>query len=920
MPGRVSSGRSLAPSARARPTKRKGRKSATLNALELAELQNPTQVKIHQHRLGEIDDDDEESRARADVDDRSSKRRKIDINVGDEDQDEGSDSDGNKWHTGVGEDDDDSDLDSDEAFGESDEEKFTDFTFRGSLKPHVSMGDKQARQRKVLHKEINLDEDIEDASNDQEDGLDDMSDDSLGSDAVDLATAWDMNNSDEEIDEATEKQKRKRKRQSETEMEVQSESDNASDDGDEISQLSFSDEEDTEGQSKLVKFVQGLESNQDVKESLENGKGTKLSLATLLAASRDPSHRRALKLVQNREKNGPENYTGGIPGKLAPPLAKRQQDRLDRAAAYEKSKETLGRWIDTVKQNRRAEHISFPLPDPSDGTAAGLKALAPMSQSAPLTSLEATIQEIMQESGLGTGRGQTADDQEAAFEELQTKKMPIEEVQARRAELRRSRELMFREEIRARRIKKIKSKAYRRVHRKERDRLAVHERELLEREGGVNSEEERERNDRRRAETRMGARHKESRWAKAVKASGRAAWDEDARGGMTELARKDEELRRRIEGKKIQDSDESGEEDDSESEYEGFSEGEDSRRLENKLAQLKAQDVSQPISKLGSMAFMQRAEASRRKENDDAIESMQRTLREEAGEQGSSSEEELEMAGRMKYGQSAQVQGVVERKEPRRNEFEERLSEDEYEQKPDMPKRPKTTTTNIDSTSHMRGETLQKPLKAANPEAPMPQKLKAQQKNSKPRATAKPVQFLDDVTSSSGSDEETLPTPVDGPTVTRQEEMVRMLFAGDDVVYDDFEAEKKDTILEEGDQVTSTALPGWGSWTGEGISKREQKRNARNTKTVTIVKGVSQDQRKDKSLERVIINEKRIKKNGKYLASELPHPFESREQYERSLRLPLGPEWTTKNTFQDATKPRVLLKQGIIKPMARPMI
>ena len=920
MPGRVSSGRSLAPSARARPTKRKARKSATLNALELAEQQNPTQVKIHQHRLGEIDEDDEDPRARADMDDRSAKRRKIDINEGDEDQDEGSDSDGNKWHTGVGEDDDDSDLDSDEAFGESDEEKFADFTFRGSLKPHVSMGDRQAKQRKVLHKEINLDEDVEDASDDQEEDGDDMSDDSLGSDAVDLATAWDMNNSDEETDDTTEKHKRKQKRHVEAKMDEQSRSEDISDDEDQISQLSFSEEEDTEGQSKLVKFVKGLESNQDVKESLENGKGTKLSLATLLAASRDPSHKRALKVVQNREKIGPENYTGGIPGKLAPPLAKRQQDRLDRAAAYEKSKETLGRWIDTVKQNRRAEHISFPLPDPSDGTAAGLKALAPVLQSAPLTSLESTIQEIMQESGLGTSRGQTADDQEAAFEELQTKKMPIEEVQARRAELRKNRELMFREEIRARRIKKIKSKAYRRVHRKERDRLAVHERELLEREGGVNSDEERERNDRRRAETRMGARHKESRWAKAVKASGRAAWDEDARGGMTELARKDEELRRRMEGKKIQDSDDSGEEDDSESEYEGFSEGEDSRRLENKLAQLKAQDEIQPKSKLGYMAFMQRAEASRRKENDEAIASMQRTLREEAGEQGSSSEEELETAGRIKYGQPAQVQPPVERKEQRRNEFEERLSEDEYEQKPEISEHSETTTTNIDSTSYMRGKTLQKPSKAAKLGAPMPQKFKSQQKSSKPRATAKPVQFLDDVTSSSGSDEETLPTPVDGPTVTRQEEMVRMLFAGDDVVYEDFEAEKKDTILEEGDQVTSTSLPGWGSWTGEGISKREQKRNARNTKTVTIVKGVSQDQRKDKNLERVIINEKRIKKNGKYLASELPHPFESREQYERSLRLPLGPEWTTKNTFQDATKPRVLLKQGIIKPMARPMI
>ena len=60
--------------------------------------------------------------------------------------------------------------------------------------------------------------------------------------------------------------------------------------------------------------------------------------------------------------------------------------------------------------------------------------------------------------------------------------------------------------------------------------------------------------------------------------------------------------------------------------------------------------------------------------------------------------------------------------------------------------------------------------------------------------------------------------------------------------------------------------------------------------------------------------------NGKYLASSLPHPFETKQQYERSLRLPLGPEWTTKETFQDATKPRILLKQGIITPMSKPLL
>jgi len=58
--------------------------------------------------------------------------------------------------------------------------------------------------------------------------------------------------------------------------------------------------------------------------------------------------------------------------------------------------------------------------------------------------------------------------------------------------------------------------------------------------------------------------------------------------------------------------------------------------------------------------------------------------------------------------------------------------------------------------------------------------------------------------------------------------------------------------------------------------------------------------------------------NDRYLASQLPHPFESRQQYERSLRLPVGPEWSTKETFQDGTKPRVLMKQGIIAPMSKP--
>ena len=64
---------------------------------------------------------------------------------------------------------------------------------------------------------------------------------------------------------------------------------------------------------------------------------------------------------------------------------------------------------------------------------------------------------------------------------------------------------------------------------------------------------------------------------------------------------------------------------------------------------------------------------------------------------------------------------------------------------------------------------------------------------------------------------------------------------------------------------------------------------------------------------------KTIKKNNRYLATELPHPFENRAQYERSLRVPIGPEWTTKKDFQDGVKPRILLKQGIVRAIAKPV-
>jgi U3 small nucleolar RNA-associated protein 14 len=61
------------------------------------------------------------------------------------------------------------------------------------------------------------------------------------------------------------------------------------------------------------------------------------------------------------------------------------------------------------------------------------------------------------------------------------------------------------------------------------------------------------------------------------------------------------------------------------------------------------------------------------------------------------------------------------------------------------------------------------------------------------------------------------------------------------------------------------------------------------------------------------------KQNTKYNLETLPHPFETRAQYERSLRIPIGPEWTSRTSFQDTTKPRVIVKKGmVVEPMKAP--
>jgi len=156
-------------------------------------------------------------------------------------------------------DEDDEDLDSDEAFGSSDEERFEGFTFRGSS----GLKQKKKSRRKVELAEdgeagLDLDEG-EDVDSEEED------DESLGEDAVDLATALDQY--EESEDEEPQASKRKRR--------LDNEGDHGSDFGgfsdetgedDETSDFSVSDADDDADANQLSK-LQDLISSLDAESA-----------------------------------------------------------------------------------------------------------------------------------------------------------------------------------------------------------------------------------------------------------------------------------------------------------------------------------------------------------------------------------------------------------------------------------------------------------------------------------------------------------------------------------------------------------------------------------------------------------------------------------------------------------------------------
>ncbi|ESK95123.1 small nucleolar ribonucleoprotein complex subunit utp14 [Moniliophthora roreri MCA 2997] len=907
--------------------------------------------------------------------------------------------------------DDDEEIDSDEAFEESDEERFAGFF---SNKKKSKTKKKKKAQVRFAEVDLNENEDGDEksevaGSESSEDEEEESGEDDEFIDVLDILDGRGEPLDDDDDDEPHGKSDQSRsyhaeeKDQPDTEVlsegegeeeDEDEEEDEGVDEDDEDISVSLSNAEDEAAGAleELQNFVSSLDTSSSSKkrradddqlaegslaakqpkkrrmlqEHTEAGdenefrtKAAGVSLADLLApisasGNTSSSFEKSAKALQQSGSGSKRSQT------LSAPLPQRAQERLDREAAYEQTKE-------------EAEHLSFPL-QPKE-TQRRVSSLELAAKFKPTTALESSISKLLATANLATDASVLQTEENM----LKANALSIEEVAERRKELRRMRELMFRAEMKAKRVKKIKSKVYRRIKRKEKEK-GDNELEM-----DVDEEEARSRHETERARERATLRHKNTgKWAKSIMR--RNGYGEGGREEIEEMLSRGEKLRRKIAGKDSEDDDESGS-DSNEDDVPG---------MFDELQALRDENEEQPLdgikNKKGGtifdMKFMKDAMARKQKEADGMVDDFMREMGQEAGSDGELDTTQQESStfasvlvsragGRMVYQPGANTMHARSESNQTSRTLDEAPSERsstlksfaEPSSSPPSPVISKSKSRSLLSQTHdvvsaPEASTSNPWLKVSGQDAKVHRKKnevvvdrdsstmtksknkmkklarkanggKAQAKEdavveidtdavlTASAAKGKQKQVQDDYVGADVSDAD---SEVDvqeaallqkgkkgkGVKAFEQRELVARAFAGDNVVKDFEEAKRREMAMDAPKEVDTT-LPGWGSWGGTGTKKAPPKPHL-----IKRVAGIDPKSRADYRKGHVIISEKRDKKASKYLVNDLPYPYTSKAQYEHRMEQPLGPEWNTRVGFQRGTLPKVVKKMGtVIDPLEK---
>jgi U3 small nucleolar RNA-associated protein 14 len=295
--------------------------------------------------------------------------------------------------------------------------------------------------------------------------------------------------------------------------------------------------------------------------------------------------------------------------------------RAQRKLAYvEKSKE-VDLFEPVVRRNRKKETLDLRVQAPK------LEKLTPAALTSKFvaqTDMEKSVAALLQAGDL-TDKKLAEDEQE----ELARKRVSTEEVAARQKELAKLRSLLFYEEQKQRRVKKIKSKLYHKI-RNAQDKKAMdkqkEELRALDPELARKLDEELAE---KRAEERLTLKHRNtSKWVKHQLRRGIQA-DDATRSAIADQLRRGEDLRRKM---NAVDSDEDDLDEDDDEDEEGDAASRLQKRLEKQASALVTEidaDSAEAGKKRGlqGMKFMQRAAEKQREKARTEAEKLLREIR-----------------------------------------------------------------------------------------------------------------------------------------------------------------------------------------------------------------------------------------------------------------------------------------------------
>ncbi|KAK9103808.1 hypothetical protein Sjap_021062 [Stephania japonica] len=629
---------------------------------------------------------------------------------------------------------------------------------------------------------------------------------------------------------------------------------------------------------------------------------------------------------------------------LQPPLPKVAQENVERKVAYEQSKKDVTKWEPLVKRNREAPTVFF-----NEDTNLGFSTVGAItSEFEPRTDFEKKMASLVHDSKVVEAH------KEDGAKLLELNKISLEDVKDRQNRLAKMRSLLFRHEMKAKHVKKIKSKTFHRLLKKDREKgisIDVQMDPEAAKELAIKQEF-------KRAEERLRLKHKNNnKWATRIRKRGLAVQDAQTQAAMSEQLHQHAILTRKMNSMKDSSSgedDESSDEEDDDSLDLGMKSAMASKLLtkaKEKTFEVMEDEDEMPKSGVFSLPFMTRSLAKKREEAHAeaklALEEYDSALNQHDTDvpnnpnKGTSS-------GRRVFGAS-----IKQPEEPSHvnNNIGSDSDDEDFE------------TNNNVNVGSAQSVTLQKDVRIdidkLNEEFDVGQNFESFDhlvQDNAPKTTYESAVFASgswsgkknpNVTDSKNrnstgvaqhdsshdnlkdvddnDDSESGEEMVDGILssspkpdyeLPSQADLIHMAFAGDDVEQE-FEKVKMEVLNEENPEPEKPlSLPGWGQWTSVqekyGLPSwiTEEYENAKWMREETISK------RKDAHLKNVIISEKINKKAEKLHTKTLPFPYTSKEVFEQSIRVPIGPEYNPVTSIVALNRPEVVKTSGVnIKPI-----